>query len=218
MTRRKSNIVWPHLNDGGGYLDKSWYVEYSLRNLNNKMERFRHYDGFKEINSKKERVLYAKKLIEELTKKIKSGEVGFSETVEYEDMLTYGGNNYFAKKKKTHTSSFKFYISDFLEYKKLEINTKTLQTYRSKFRIFVSFLGSKNLSDKPVSIITNELIIEFLKAIVTERGLSRKSVEKYQQIMYTFFSYLIDVKYFKIKNPVLNYFGFVSIEARFKHL
>jgi len=32
MARRKKEIIWPHLNNAGGNLNKLWYVEYSLRN------------------------------------------------------------------------------------------------------------------------------------------------------------------------------------------
>ena len=73
MARRKKDIVWSHLNDAGSDLSKGWYVEYSLRNpVNNEMERFRHYDGFKEINTSKERYLLAQQLIEEYRVKRKT--------------------------------------------------------------------------------------------------------------------------------------------------
>jgi integrase len=204
MARRKKDIVWPHLNDAGGRLEKSWYVEYALRDpVTDKMERIRHYDKFKEISTDRERRLYASKIIKKLTADIKSGKIGFNVSVEYHDMLTYAGAS-FARKKKTHPESFKLYISEFLEYKRTEITGKSLQTYQSKFRIFASFLESRDLGDKPVTLVTNDLIIEFLKATVTERNLARKSVEKYQQILYTFFDYLIRKKKLGIENPVLN--------------
>lgn len=37
-----------------------------------------------------------------------------------------------------------------------------------------------------------------------ERSLSRKSLEKYQQILYTFFTYIISVKKIKMPHPVMN--------------
>ena len=78
MARRKKEIVWPHLNNAGGDLSKLWYVEYSLRSpATGNMERFRHYDGLKDLKTAKERELYAQQLIENYTQKIKSGEIGF---------------------------------------------------------------------------------------------------------------------------------------------
>jgi hypothetical protein len=43
MSRRKKEIILPHLNDSGGDMSKTWYVEYSLKNpVTGKTERFRH--------------------------------------------------------------------------------------------------------------------------------------------------------------------------------
>jgi len=205
MARRRKEIVWPHLNNVGKDLNKLWYVEYSLRNpITGEMERFRHHEGFKELKTIKERMVYAQKLIEDYTKRIKFVEIGFSEVVEYNDLLSYNGYVSFSRRKKTTPGSAQMYLSEFLEYKESEITKKTLQTYRSKLRIFDSFLENKKLHNKPVSSISNDMIIEFLKAIYKEKELSHKSVEKYQQILYTFFQYLIKIKQLKIENPVLN--------------
>jgi hypothetical protein len=52
MGRRKQDIIWPHLYDAGGNLNATWYVEYSIRNpVSNTMERFRHYEGFKNFDN-----------------------------------------------------------------------------------------------------------------------------------------------------------------------
>jgi hypothetical protein len=88
MARRRKDIVWPHLNNAGGDLSKLWYVEYSLRNpVSGKMERFRHHEGFKELKTIKGRMQYAQKLIEDYTQKIKSGEIGFVDLIEYQGLV-----------------------------------------------------------------------------------------------------------------------------------
>ena len=144
MARRKKEIVLPHLNDGGKDLSKLWYVEYSLRNpVSGKMERYRNYEGFTNIDTIEERVVYAKKLIKELTKKIKSGEISCVEQIEYIDYLEYQGVSSFWKTKTTSANSIKIYASDFLQYKETEIVSRTMQTYRSKLRIFLSFVALK---------------------------------------------------------------------------
>jgi len=204
MARRKKDIIWPHLCDAGGDPCKLWYVEYSLRNpVNNKMERFRHYDGFRGIPAE-ERYLFANQLIEDYKRKIITGEIGFVDIVEYTDMLIYDGSATFAKAQETASGSTRFYISDFIEYKKPEISLKTLQTYRSKFRYFIFYLESKKLADKPVSFINNDIIVDFLRKMTDERSLSRRSIEKYQQILYTFFTYIINVKKIQMQHPVMN--------------
>jgi len=205
MARRKKDVVWPHLNDAGGDLNKLWYVEYSLRNFRiDKMQRFRHYEGFKELKTAEERVLYAQKLIKDYTGKIKSGKIKFEETVEYEDMLVYGGGSSFLKTKKAVKESIVIHVSEFIQWKKTEIAQKTLETYRSKLRLFVDFLESKKLADKPVTQITNQVIVEFLKINSEQKHLSRKTIEKYQQILYSFFSWIINNQKIQLVNPVMN--------------
>ena len=85
MARRKKEIVLPHLNDAGKDLSKLWYVEYSLRNpVSGKMERYRNYEGFTNIDTIEKRVVFAKKMIKDLTKKIKSGEINCVEQIKDE--------------------------------------------------------------------------------------------------------------------------------------
>ena len=205
MARRKKEIVWPHLNDAGGDLCKSWYVEYSLRNpISRKMERYRYYDGFKDIYTIEDRLVFAKKLIKELTDKIKSGEICCEELIEYNDYLEYKGIYHFQKTKTATPGSIKIYASDFLQYKETEVSSRTMQTYRSKIRIFLSFIESKKLDNKPANLVNNDIIIEFLKNIAKDKVLARRSVEKYQQILFTFFEYIIKKKKLKIENPVIN--------------
>jgi len=205
MARRKLEIAWPHLYNAGGDLSKTWFVEYSIRNpVTGKMERFKHSDGFKKLKTVKERMEYAQKLIEDFTQKIKSGEIGFNEVVEYDDLLSYNGFSSFSRRKEAMPGSITIYLSDFIEYKQSEVSERTIQTYRSKMRMFNSYLQEKKLHDKPVFNITNNVIIDFLKSVTKEKGLSRLSIEKYQQILYTFFVYLSKVKNVKIENPVMN--------------
>jgi integrase len=78
-----------------------------------------------------------------------------------------------------------------------------MQTYKSKLRIFMSFLEDKKLSGKSADMIHNDVIIEFLKKITIDNNLARRSVEKYQQILYTLFKY-IEMKKGISKNPVTN--------------
>ena len=205
MSRRIKEIIYPHLNDRNGNLEKIWYVEYSMRNpVSKKMERIRVQDGFKELNTKEERYLHAKNLIKDLTKKINSGKIQVEETVSYKDFLTYNGSSFFKKERKAFVGSIKLHISKFLEYKETEISSRTMETYKSKMRMFSAFLEKKELINKSPSLITNDLIVEFLKNLSRDKNLAILSVGKYQQILYTFFSYLIKNKKLISENPVTN--------------
>lgn len=204
MARRKKDVSWPHLNNAEGKMDANWYVEYSLRNpFSGEVERFRIYEGFNQFDTYRERMLYAEKLIAETTLKIKSGEIALQQFVEYEDLLNYSGN-YFNKKKKAHAGSLVVLISDFLSYKKLEVEVKTFETYVSKMRVFSSYLEKEGMLDKPATYYKNQIITDFLKSIAFEKKLSTLSVEKYQQILHTLFKYIIEVKEIEMRNPVLN--------------
>jgi integrase len=206
MGRKKQEIIWPHLNDAGGDMKGTWYIEYALRNpVTDKMERVRHYDKFKDFDTDRERRLYAKKIIKRITNEINSGKKGYCREIEYDDLLRSGGNrSTFGRKKKTFTGSAKFYLSDFIKYKTTEITEKSLETYRSKLRIFLEYLECEKMSDKPVLLISNQLVIDFMKSLVEKKSLARKSVEKYQQILYSFFKYLIVNRKIEMQNPVLN--------------
>jgi hypothetical protein len=127
MARRPKEMIWPHLNDCGGDMKQFWYVEYSFRNsVTGKMERFRHYDGFKNFDTDRERRVYAKKIIDKYTAEIKAGKISLETEIEYEDQLGFGGKSTFARKKKTFAGSARLYISDFIKYKTTEINEKSL--------------------------------------------------------------------------------------------
>jgi hypothetical protein len=140
MARRKKELIMPHLNDAGGNLMKKWYVEYSIRNPHTgKMERVRQYEEINDYETCRERYACAKTVIETLSNKISSGEISIVDMVEYDDLLAYGGAHYFKARRKTPRHSIEFYISKFIEHKKMEITEKTQQTYRSKFRILPLF-------------------------------------------------------------------------------
>jgi site-specific recombinase XerD len=71
------------------------------------------------------------------------------------------------------------------------------------------------LEHKPALLINNDLIVDFLKDLFENKALARKSIEKYQQILFSFFNYLIDKKKINMHNPVLNIsrIGIIKDEA-----
>ena len=78
MARKRSLIILPKLKNCGGDLSKKWYVEYSCRDpQTNEMKRFRHYDGFAELETVQEREAYAEKIISEIKLKLEKGEDPF---------------------------------------------------------------------------------------------------------------------------------------------
>jgi len=69
----KKLIIMPALNNCRGQLKRQWFVYYSVRDpKTDKMVRFRHYDGFANLDEE-QRYEHAAKLIEEYSVKLRSG-------------------------------------------------------------------------------------------------------------------------------------------------
>lgn len=101
-------------------------------------------------------------------------------------------------------SSTSMYMSEFLTEKNSEVTPKTYQTYVSKFRLFNLYLKEVGKENEIVQLIDNGVIVSFMKHIAEKKKLSRLTMEKYQQILYTFFEYLRTRKKVIKENPVTN--------------
>ncbi len=205
MVRKKSLIILPKLKDAGGDISKKWYVEYSCRNPHtDKMERFRHYEGFDELLTAEERYAYAEKIINQLLEKLSKGLPYEEEKKTYQDELIYKQVADRWGMKKEGVVTIRTYLSEFLSMKKASVNSKSYQTYQSKCRIFCEWAEMRKIDIKHVSLITQEIICEHLTYLANERNLSRLSIEKYAQILRTFFDYLLKQKKVITENPVHN--------------
>lgn len=204
MGRKKAVIVLPHLMDAGGDMSKTWYVEYSMRDpYTNQMRRFRDYAGFNKLNTAKERYELANRVIEELKDKFAKGWTPFRETkTTYDDLLLM---NSVAKRWGTEREgvvTIRVYLSDFLSLKKRCVSAKSMQTYVSKLRIFCEWAEHREIDRLHVSCITPAHITDFLQEIAAGKELSRLTMQKYAQILHSFFEYLIQRGFLK-ENPVI---------------
>lgn len=204
MARKKSDVIYPRLRTQKGNLNADWYVEYSIRNpVSGKMERSRIYEGFKDIDTYEGRIEHGEKLVKEYTLKIKSGEISLTNKIEYTDQLLYETNVHRVQRRVGEKHSYRVIASKFLLYKRSEVTERTLQTYRSKLRLFDDFLYKTDLNSKDIIAIQNRHVLLFLKDCA-EKGLARLTIEKYQQVLYTFFKWVIEVERVKMGNPVLH--------------
>lgn len=206
MTRKKSLVILPKLKDCGGDLSKKWYVEYSCRDPHtNEMKRFRHYEGFSDLRSVRERYIYAEKIIFQIKTKLEKGETPFSEEiVTFQDELIYQTTASRWGKDRESIVNIRTYLSEFILLKKAEVSHSTYQTYKSKLRIFCEWAENKGLGKKHVRVIQQEEIHSFFYYIVENNHTSRRTVMKYEQILHTFFEYLLSVKKVVSENPVKN--------------
>lgn len=206
MARKRSLIILPKLKNCGGDLNKKWYVEYSCRDpQTNEMKRFRYYEGFSELSTVKERNAYAEKIISEIKLKLEKGEDPFSERkVTYQDELIYQTTAARWGNERESVVNARTYLSDFLVMKKAEVSHSTYQTYKSKLRIFCEWMEAQGYADKNVRTILQSHIHEFFYYIVSQNHTSRRTVKKYEQLLHTFFDYLLEVKGVIGANPVKN--------------
>ena len=205
MSKPKRDIIWPSLKNANGKIEADWYVEFSLRvPETGKMERKRIYDGFKDLSTYEEKMEHGEALVREYTDKIKRGDISTQNLIEYDDELMFDTNTFKSRKRLGKENTFRVLASDFVRYKKSEVSQKSMQSYKSKLRAFENYLEKRNLHDKQITIIDNNLFIDFLKYLAENDGLSRLTIEKYQQIIHSFFVYAIRVRRVKMDNPTLN--------------
>lgn len=205
MARKKAIMIMPRLHDSAGDMSKKWFVEYSCRNpRTDEMKRFRVYEGL-QLPSSEERYSSAEKIIEELSDMLVNGKSPFAkEKVVYEDDLMYDHAARMYGRQKKDVVNVRTYLNEYLLIKKKEVIHHSYQTYKSKLRIFVMYLEAKELQDIHVSYITQEVIVGFIYFISEENKVSRRTVLKYQQILNSFFNYLINVKKILLRNPVFD--------------
>lgn len=204
MGRKKVIITLPHLVDAGGNIEKEWFVEYSCRNPHtNKLKRFREYAGFSKLKTLKERYALADKIISNIKERLASGWTPFkADKVTYQDELL---QQHFADRwgrEREGVVTLRKHLSEFLEMKKATVIPHSYQTYRSKLRIFSEWAEHQELDTIHISCITQEHIYDFIRYMVEQNHSSRRTVQKYKQIIHGFFDYIMKTKKMIASNPV----------------
>ena len=203
MGRKKALMVMPHLVDCGGDLMKEWFVEYSMRSpYTGEMKRFREYRGLNALKTADERYSFAQTVIDEIKQNILNGWSPFEKPREtYQDNLLF---DTVAKRwgtEKEGVVNIRMYLSEFLGVKKGSVSPRSYQTYQSKLRIFCEWAEVRGLQDVHVGFINTEHIREFLQNIAEDKQLSRLTMDKYTQILHSFFEFLINIKKVMKENP-----------------
>lgn len=120
----------------------------------------------------------------------------------YEDNIVMG---HIAKRwgnEREGVVTIRVHLSEFLAMKKIEVTQKSYQTYQSKLRIFCEWAEHSGIDKIHVGFITTEHIQDFLRMIAESKQLSRLTLQKYEQILHSFFDWLIRVKKVVKENPV----------------
>lgn len=204
MSRPRKKIILPKLNDCGGNLSKQWYIEYSVRNpKNDKMERFRIYEGFKELKTAEERRKFAEAEMKSYSEKLQDGWTPYdSELYIFEDLLEYENIITYIPGQKTKSTSYLHKLfSDYLVNKKPEVNKKTFQNYKSKLVLFWTWLNKSGKGNMVPEMVDTELVVDYLKNMASDKSLSRKTIKQYQMVLHNFFEYIREKRIIKV-NPV----------------
>lgn len=204
--KRKKMVILPQLNNCGGDLKKKWFVFYSVIDpRNDKMQRFKMYEGLHSFKTVPDRTAAAFDLIQKLSEKLKRGWSPFTDdsTVIYEDQLQYRTIAELYGKKRTANTTFRLYASEFIQnLKKKNIEEKTVQTYVSKLRIFSEWIQAKH-GEIDITLYNNRLVLEFFNFLVDTKKLAAGTINDYRQIISTVFDYIL--RQHKIsENPVYN--------------
>ena len=181
---------------------KRWTVIYSVRNpKSGAMERFRINSGFDACNTIAEKKKHGDRLCKEYSAKLLAGWTPFDgNQVVYEDQIVSSFAARIYGRKRSGNKTPRYFLSDFLLTKK-HLQDKTYETYNSKITIFCNWLEKQGLGENDITTIDTVVLDKFWAFIIDEQKLSKLTVEKYWQIIRSFFNYLIDKKVLRI-SPV----------------
>lgn len=207
MSRPKKSVIYPKLNDCKGDLSRQWYVEYACINpQTKKLERFRIYEGFAN-KSDQERRNHAQSIIKEFTMRLQKGWTPFEsegESFVFVDMLDYDCfvTKIPGKKKKSMSYIHKM-MNDYLISKREEIKKKSFQDQRAVLRRLFDWLEDQRLINVHPREITTVHVVDFLRYLSATYGLSRITIKKYRQVLFSLFDYLRS-KGVIVANPVID--------------
>lgn len=205
MSRNKICIL-PKLNNCGGDVKKQWFIYYSFRNpADNKMVRFKVYDGFTDKTTKKAKLAHAQSMIDDYTQRLNSGWNPFETDRKgaiYEDSLSYAAVARVYKSARNDNRTFNFYSNQFLP-EVQGMAEKTYKNYVSKFRIFDAWLTVKGYGGNDIATITPQHMRAFFLYLINDLKLARITVKKYEHMLDRMFSWCVKNKFIR-QSPVID--------------
>lgn len=173
----------PRLYDAGGDLSRDWQVQYYYRDPNTgKFKRFRMLHGLSKIRPdvlskltqkqqdelRAERYATAKKLIAEMSRKLKSGFNPFKN----HNLITE--QDIGLRKSTSSKKTVESYIREAAATRMEGRSPGTLKNYKRFLENFVDYLIRKNLNDLPITAIDHGHVERFLSTIIKDGAASNK--------------------------------------------
>jgi integrase len=203
--KRNKICILPKLYDCGGDQRKQWFIYYSYKNpANNKMVRFRIYDGFTECYTKKSKYEHGEKMVKKYADMLTAGWNPFADEpkVIYEDTLQYSAATRIFKGMRSGNKNFNYYSNLFLPEVK-GMADKTYKNYISKFRVFEAWLTKKGIEGNDIKSIDQAIMKEFFLYLINDLKLARITVSKYKHMIERLFTWAIQNNHLKV-SPVQN--------------
>lgn len=196
--------ILPKLYDANGNIRKKWFVYFSYRNpADNKMTRFRIFEGFGTLYTKKERYAHADMLLMKYTQMLESGWNPFEEDRNgaiYNDNLRYATVARVFSNSRSGNKTFNYYSNLFLPEVK-GMAKKTYDNYVSKYRIFDAWLLKHGYAGNDITTISTEMVRQFFFFLINDEQLAKITITKYKHMLERIFDWCVDNKYLR-KSPM----------------
>jgi len=198
---RNKIAILPKLYDANGDIKKKWFIFFSYKNpASGKMTRFRIFDGFGTLYTKKARYAHAEKLISDYTQRLQNGWNPFDDDRKgaiYEDNLKYAATSRVWTKLRSDNKTFTYYANLFLP--EVEgMATKTYKNYVSKFRTFNAWLEKNRMDMNDIRTISPDVMQDFFLYLINDLKLARITTMKYQHMLERLFNWCLKHKYIKV--------------------
>lgn len=203
---RQKIAILPKLYDANGDIKKKWFIYFSYRNpADNVMTRFKIFDGFGKLYTKKARYAHADKLLKDYTDRLNQGWNPFADDYKgaiYDDNLRYASVARVFKSARAGNKTFNYYSNLFLPEVK-GMADKTYRNYISKYRIFDAWLTREGYDANDIATITPAIMRQFFLYLINDEKLARITVSKYKNMLERFFEWCVKNKYLR-QSPVID--------------
>lgn len=188
--------------------NQRWFVYYQvLEPKTGKMKPIKVYKGLNgtiEGDVKKRRAI-GEAMVKEITIKLKAGWLpnASGDDVIYKDSMEYQPLQERFSKMVKSVKTHKYYLSMFLDEVQKRILPSTFKTYRSKMRIYNSWLDHNGYENYDVSAIDQKIVKAFIDFLSEDLKRDRLTIEKYVAILRSFYDF-VGKQGRKIQNPVFD--------------
>lgn len=203
MSRTKNLISFPRFNTYGCNPTKKWYVEYAYRTPDSDQEhRHRVYTGLCD-GTIEERLKRGEELVASLTHWLKSGEYlrqeGCLRALKENETNRPEGALY---AKALRVSKIDYWLKEYLAYIKPGLRISSYRTYKGELLFLKEYIEGE-LGNPSVFTLTRKDILPFFLRLADDKGLTRKTISKYQGRVYNLFAYIDrNSNGQMVKNPV----------------